>query len=588
MTASMWLRNLAAFGMQAGLLVLAGAALARAFRIQTPRAALAYWRALLIACVLLPFCQPWQTVSVAPIEPAALSVPGSDGMSVLAGGSRAASASGWPSTDNLILLVVAAGIVARTLWLAMGAFALGRIRREASPLDPLPDTIKLAQERVGARAGMLVSTRVAGPITFGVLRPVIVFPPAVAAMEESIQHAIACHELLHVRRRDWAFEVLEEGVRTVLWFNPAVWWLIGRIQLTREQVVDQAVIGLTQSRERYVEALLAVAIAKSPGVLTPASAFLRRSALKKRVAQILQESTMTTRRLILSLGASGAALALAAAMAVRSFPLEAQGRPEAVGGEPVQIVKGGEHLLHGELPEYPHRAIEGRVEGDVLLDLAVDDRGEVSDARVLSGPDELRKAALEAVLAWHYAPSAVSSVSTQATLRFHLPPPNTEFRGVALAFKTTGERESGELTPGQKTERLIREIENALADPQVTGGMREDLTKRLAEAREDMAKIQAQRELAPEGETVRVRVRQGSEGKFERSKGPLRLVAVRTERVSNEAVSEVLKRAGVKVGDTVTEETLKTLRSAAAGVDEHLRVVISDNGQGGITVTIVS
>jgi len=183
---SMWLRNLAAFVIQAGLLVLAGAALARAFRIETPRAALAYWRALLIACVLLPFCQPWQTITVAPTAQAALSAPDADGRSVLAVGPQAALASGWPSTDNLILLLVAAGIVARTLWLAIGALALGRIRREASPLDPLPDTIKLAQERVGARAGMLVSTRVAGPITFGVLRPVIVFPPAVAAMEESI------------------------------------------------------------------------------------------------------------------------------------------------------------------------------------------------------------------------------------------------------------------------------------------------------------------------------------------------------------------------------------------------------------------
>ena len=76
MTASMWLRNLAAFGMQAGLLVLAGAALARAFRIQTPRAALAYGRTLLLACVLLPFCQPWQTMAVAPIEHAALTAAG--------------------------------------------------------------------------------------------------------------------------------------------------------------------------------------------------------------------------------------------------------------------------------------------------------------------------------------------------------------------------------------------------------------------------------------------------------------------------------------------------------------------------------
>jgi bla regulator protein blaR1 len=612
MTASMWLRNLAAFGMQAGILILAGAVLARVFRIQTPRAALAYWRTQLLACVLLPFCQPWQTMAVAPIERGALSTPG-NGLSALAVVPQTASVSWWPSIEALILLVVVAGIAARALWLAIGALALGRIRREASPLDPLPDTIKRAQERVGARAGMFVSHRVAGPVTFGVLHPVIVFPPAVAAMEESIQHAIACHELLHVRRRDWLFEVLEEGVRTVLWFHPAVWWLIGRIQLSREQVVDQTVIRLTESKDRYVEALLAVAIAKSPGILTPASAFLRRSALKKRVAQILQESTMTTRRLILSLGASGAALALAATMAVRSFPLEAQGQPQTSGGGPVQILKGGDHLLHGGLPEYPHRAIEARVEGDVLLDLAVDDRGEVSDARVLSGPDELRKAALEAVLGWHYAPTAVSSISTQATLRFHLPPANVEFRGQASTVEMKGEPEKVELTRAQRTERLIMEIDKALADPKLPGDMREDLKRRMAEATEDMAKIQAER-MAKASETVEIRsereaglkegrevilrsVREGDKIHVVRARGreklapyagPMRLAAIRTERVSDDAVAEVLKRAEVKVGDTVTEESLKRLQAAATAVDEHFRVGIRDDAKGGITVTIVS
>ena len=587
MTAAIWLRNLAAFAAQAGLLVLAGGVLARAFRIEEPRASLAYWRTVLLTCLALPFCQPWKT---APAEPlAVVAWPGGDTLTNVASGLQATSAWAWPSFDQSILIVAVGGIAARAVWLAIGAWALGRIRREAAPLDPLPETIRQAQERVGARADMYVSDRISGPITFGLFRPIIVFPPAVAAMASSIQHAIACHELLHVRRRDWLFEVLEEGVRTVLWFHPAIWWLIGRIQLSREQVVDQAAIHLTESRERYVEALLAVAIAKSSGILTPAPAFLRRRLLKKRVAQILMERTMTTRRLILSLGASAGALTLAALMAVRSFPLEAQGQPQTGGGSPVQIVKGGDHLLHGELPEYPHRAIEQRVEGDVLLDIAVDDQGEVSDARVLTGPDELRKAALGAVLGWHYAPSAVRSVSTQATLRFRLPPANSEFRGLAYTAEMKGEPEKGELSPGQRTERLIMEIEKALADPKITGGMREDLTRRMAEAREDMAKIQAQREVAPEGDRIRVRVRrEGSGETVENFSGPLRLVAVRTERVSDEAVSEVLKRAGVKVGDTVTEDTLKRLRSAAAGVDEHLRVGISDNGQGGITVTIVS
>ena len=141
---------------------------------------------------------------------------------------------------------------------------LRRLRREASPLVPLPAAIRNAQERVGARASICVSDRFAGPITFGVIRPVIVFPPGVSTMSPHVQEAIAYHELLHVRRRDWLFEVAEEAVRTVFWFHPVIWWLIGRIRLSREQVVDQAAIQLTESRERYVEALLAVALARSP------------------------------------------------------------------------------------------------------------------------------------------------------------------------------------------------------------------------------------------------------------------------------------------------------------------------------------
>ena len=113
---------------------------------------------------------------------------------------------------------------------------------------PLPAAIRSAQERVGARASICVSDRFAGPITFGVIRPVIVFPPSVSTMPPHVQEAIAYHELLHVRRRDWLFEIAEEAVRTVFWFHPAIWWLIGRVRLSREQVVDQAAIRLTESQ----------------------------------------------------------------------------------------------------------------------------------------------------------------------------------------------------------------------------------------------------------------------------------------------------------------------------------------------------
>ena len=583
MTGAMWLRNLEAYGIQVALLILAGALLARLFRIEQPRAALLYWRTVLAVCLLLPLCQPWQTSSVAPAIVTGVAPVGDPALHSSVA-PAAPVAHGWPSVERLVWIAISIGIALRAGWLALGAWVLGTIRRGAAALDPVPEPIARAQEQIGALAQMYVSDKIAGPITFGLRRPVIVFPPGIASLDASVQHAIACHELLHVRRRDWVFQVVEESIRSAFWFHPPMWWLIGRIQLTREQVVDQEVVRLLDSRERYVEALLAVAIAKSPGFLTPAPAFFRRSLLKKRVAQILQESTMTTRRLICSLGVSAGALALAATLAVRSFPLEAQGQPRTAGTEPVEIVKGGEHLLHGELPEYPRRAIDQKVEGDVLLDLAVDDHGEVSDARVLSGPDELRKVALEAVLNWHYSPAALRSSSTQATLRFNLAAANTEFKGVAYMAEMKGE--NGELTPGQRVERQMAELQRAMADPNATPSQLDEYKKKMAGAKEQMEHIRAEREAAGGSTGYAVISKDGVQ--LENRQGPLRLAAFRTERVSTDAASEVLKRSGLKIGDTITEDSLKGLRAAASAVDEHFHIIVHEHGQGEVEVVLVS
>ena len=40
----------------------------------------------------------------------------------------------------------------------------------------------------------------------------------------------------------------------------------------------------------------------------------------------------------------------------------------------------------------------------MIVEATLDAKGEVSDARVISGPEELRKEALASVLQWHYQP----------------------------------------------------------------------------------------------------------------------------------------------------------------------------------------
>jgi TonB family protein len=583
MNAQLALVNIGAFAMQVTVLVVAGALLARLFRLDAPRVLLAYWRGLLLACLLLPLCQPWISVS-APVLTSTTIATRTDE----AGPSAVLTAVGnrpFPARSNgeLALFALASGVVVRLLWLAIGAYGLCRLRRKSVPLDPLPASLVRAQDRVGAHAAFSVSEQVSGPITFGVRRPAIVFPPTVCAMPAHVQEAIAYHELLHVRRHDWLHEILEHAVTCVLWFHPAIWLLIARIRLVREEVVDQAAIALTESREHYVESLLTVARASLCPSFTPASSFMQRHLLKTRVARIFQESTMTTRRVIASLTVTAAALALCAMLAVRAFPLEAQSRSHEPSDEPITLIAGGEHLLHGERPEYPRRAIEHKVEGDVVVDMTLNDRGEVSDARVLSGPEELRKATLESVLQWHYSPAALSSTETQATFRFRLPPPGTELK--QFGGKIHLMSENTVLLPSKLAAHRLEEIEKALADPATTEKQEAELKALAEKTRNELeAAAEGHESGARESKLLFKMAELEAPPKFE---GTMRLVDVRTERISAATAKDVLAQAGIGIGDSITAEAASHLAQTAFAMDEHFRVEF-EKMRDGLVATILT
>jgi len=66
MSASWWVGNLLAYSVQVALLVAVGGLAAAALRLKQPRVMLAYWQALLAACLLLPLLEPWQRMGFAP------------------------------------------------------------------------------------------------------------------------------------------------------------------------------------------------------------------------------------------------------------------------------------------------------------------------------------------------------------------------------------------------------------------------------------------------------------------------------------------------------------------------------------------
>lgn len=404
MTAAHWLANLAAWSVQCAALTVAGGLVAAAFRVRVPRIRLAGCQALLAICLLLPAVEPWRRAADSNIDiamTAARPVPGSGAQE---------RALPW---RQALLMVLAAGCAGRALWIAVGLGRLRRWRRDARVIEPLAPRLAGLRATVAPRAEFRLSAALSGPVTFGLARPVVVLPERFNELPAEIQEAIVCHELLHVRRRDWIVTVAEQAIRAVLWFHPAIWWLIGQAQLAREQTVDGEVVALTGNRAQYLNALLTMAGNRPVLDLAPAALFLRKRHLKNRVTLLLKEATMSKRNLVSLCAAGCGVLCMAGWLALHTFPLQAAPLPQEAA-QP--------NLLHSVAPQYPQAAREKHIEGDVVLEVHIDAAGRVSDTKVLSGPEELRSAALQAILQWHYNPQAMTlPATTQVTMNFKLP-----------------------------------------------------------------------------------------------------------------------------------------------------------------------
>jgi TonB family protein len=85
----------------------------------------------------------------------------------------------------------------------------------------------------------------------------------------------------------------------------------------------------------------------------------------------------------------------------------------------VTVDLAGATLLHRAPVQYPESARTKRIQGAVVLELTFDASGNVSDARVISGPDELRRPALQSALQWHFARESAGG-KRQVTISFAL------------------------------------------------------------------------------------------------------------------------------------------------------------------------
>jgi D-alanyl-D-alanine endopeptidase (penicillin-binding protein 7) len=403
------LRNLAAWSLQVGALALAAAALSRLLPIERPSARLAFGQALLALVVGLPLLQPWRSAAFEAGWSFAISPVGASPSSASLGGPSWPATPAWPVALAGLLL----GAFVQLTRVGVGLVRIRSLRRRGRPWDE-PKWLLALRDELAPRARFLLSDATGTPGTFGLRRPTILLPLAFGSMEHERQRAIAAHELVHARRHDWLFLVLEELLKAVLFFHPAVHWLVGRIRLAREQTVDAMVVRRLGGREAYLASLVEAARIGARFRALPAAPFLGKSHLRERVDLLLKEVVMSRVRTRIHVAVSAAAILLAVGWAVSAAPLRLSTESPAEKPE-----AGAPQILHKVNPAYPESAKAEKAEGTFQLALVVGQDGAVRDARVvassstpgkledktaLQGDPRLAEAAVAAVKQWRYQP----------------------------------------------------------------------------------------------------------------------------------------------------------------------------------------
>lgn len=370
--------NLLAFSIQIACVAVVAEIVMAVLRIGVPGLRYAFWRVTLAVCLTLPLLQ---TPQAPPVD-----VRVATAVEVNAGSAAPSPGSAEWHTDwtGVLIIAVVVGIVARLTWVAIGFARLRRLRSAGDPLPP--DEGREVQARLGTRALIRYAAAVTQPVTFGVLSPIVLLPQSLRSHSAATRQAVLTHELLHVCRRDWCWVLIEEIVRALFWFHPAVWWLVSRVQLAREELVDATAVALTGQRTEYVRALLVFA---DDVPLAPAPAFARRRHLFRRIVLLSTEDVMSARRTLVSAALLGVVLTAGGWSAIAAFPMQSsgdvfRGQPGPVEqvAKPVSTSNPIPRRLHAEEPVFPVEAQGIRTSVTVTLRTIVNTSGAVAEVRL--------------------------------------------------------------------------------------------------------------------------------------------------------------------------------------------------------------
>ncbi|MCI8802265.1 MAG: peptidoglycan DD-metalloendopeptidase family protein [Oscillibacter sp.] len=132
-----------------------------------------------------------------------------------------------------------------------------------------------------------VSDRIAAPLTYGLVHPVILLPKTMDLSDEEALLCVLTHEEVHIRRLDGLLKLLLTAALCVHWFNPAVWLLYVLANRDMELRCDEAAVRRLGEDRRELYALTLIRMAELQSASVPLCSSFSENGMEERIKAIM-------------------------------------------------------------------------------------------------------------------------------------------------------------------------------------------------------------------------------------------------------------------------------------------------------------
>jgi beta-lactamase regulating signal transducer with metallopeptidase domain len=313
----------------------------------------------------------------------------------------------WLALARLWLLPAwACGVAVLSIRLLWGYSRVSSLKRKGTPAEPaVLAVVANLSRRIGVArpVRVLISSLADGPSVIGCLKPLVLLPAAtLLGLTPQQLEAVLAHELAHIRRHDYLVNIVQMLLETLLFYHPAVWWISSRIRQERELCCDDIAVRSCGDAVVYARALTAL---ERMRVISPSLAFgAQDGPLMFRIQRLL--GAVPRERGPSRLPGLVAILLAATCFSTNMNPVKAEApllQPPAPPSTPAFSSVPARPQIHAltqlaQATQPAHAASQATSSsgdsGSVTVEVSIDKNGQVSDARVVTGPENQRRAAL--------------------------------------------------------------------------------------------------------------------------------------------------------------------------------------------------